>query len=53
MGGRTPLIEANSVGCDVTGFGINPTAAWIVREEIEHLELAAHQNEAERLLEDS
>ena len=50
MGGGTPLIEANRVGCDVTGFDINPMAAWIVREEIEHLELAAYQNEAERLL---
>ena len=32
MGGGTPLIEANRVGCDVTGFDINPMAAWIVRE---------------------
>src|SRR5712692_7161624 len=33
MGGGTPLIEANRVGCDVIGFDINPIAAWIVREE--------------------
>ena len=39
MGGGTPLIEANRVGCDVLGFDINPMAAWIVREEIEHLDL--------------
>ena len=32
MGGGTPLIEANRVGCDVLGFDINPMAAWIVRE---------------------
>src|SRR5690242_12070898 len=32
MGGGTPLIEANRVGCDVNGFDINPMAAWIVRE---------------------
>ena len=50
MGGGTPLIEANRVGCDVTGFDINPMAAWIVREEIEHLDLAAYQAAAERLL---
>ena len=39
MGGGTPLIEANRVGCDVLGFDINPMAAWIVREEIEHLDI--------------
>src|SRR5258705_7889257 len=33
MGGGTPLLEANRVGCDVKGFDINPMAAWIVREE--------------------
>src|SRR4051812_41827534 len=37
MGGGTPLIEANRIGCDAIGFDINPMAAWIVREEIEHL----------------
>jgi adenine-specific DNA methylase len=50
MGGGTPLIEANRVGCDVTGFDINPMAAWIVREEIEHLDVDAYQREAARLL---
>jgi putative DNA methylase len=50
MGGGTPLIEANRVGCDVTGFDINPMAAWIVREEIEHLDVDAYQQAAERLL---
>ena len=42
MGGGTPLIEANRVGCDVEGFDINPMAAWIVNEEIEHLDLKAY-----------
>jgi adenine-specific DNA methylase len=50
MGGGTPLIEANRIGCDVTGFDINPMAAWIVREEIEHLDLKAYHQEADRLL---
>lgn len=50
MGGGTPLLEANRVGCDVTGFDINPMAAWIVREEIEHLDLDAYQEAADRLL---
>ncbi len=51
MGGGTPLIEANRVGCDVTGFDINPMAAWIVREEIRHLDLDAYRKEVDRLLE--
>lgn len=51
MGGGTPLIEANRVGCDVTGFDINPMSAWIVREEIEQIDLAAYQAEAARLIE--
>ena len=50
MGGGTPLIEANRVGCDVTGFDINPMAAWIVREEIEHLDVDGYQKEAAKLL---
>lgn len=50
MGGGTPLIEANRVGCDVVGFDINPMAAWIVREEIEHLDVDAYKEEAARLL---
>jgi adenine-specific DNA methylase len=51
MGGGTPLIEANRLGCDVLGFDINPMAAWIVREEIEHLDLAAYRRAAGRLVE--
>ena len=51
MGGGTPLIEANRVGCDVLGYDINPMAAWIVREEIEHLDVAAYRKAACELLE--
>lgn len=40
MGGGTPIIEANRVGCDVQGYDINPMAAWVCREEIEHLDLS-------------
>lgn len=50
MGGGTPLIEANRVGCDVVGFDINPMASWIVREEIEHLDLVEYRRAASRLL---
>ncbi len=46
MGGGTPLIEANRIGCDITGFDINPMSVWIVREEIEHLDVNAYEAEA-------
>lgn len=50
MGGGTPLIEANRIGCDVLGFDINPLAAWIVREAIEHLDLTAYKAAALALI---
>ena len=49
MGGGTPLLEANRIGCHVVGFDVNPMAAWIVREEIEALDLDAYEAEASRL----
>jgi len=49
MGGGTPLIEANRLGCDVTGYDINPMAYWIVRQELEHLDLAAYREAAAHL----
>ena len=42
MGGGTPLLEANRLGCDVTGFDINPMSYWIVKQEIEHLDIDAY-----------
>ena len=50
MGGGTPLIEANRVGCDVEGFDVNPMSAWIVRQEIEHLNIADYQQAADDLV---
>ena len=50
MGGGTPLIEANRLGCDVQGFDVNPMAAWIVREEIDHLDLSAYGRAARSLV---
>jgi putative DNA methylase len=50
MGGGTPLIEANRVGCDVTGLDINPMSTWIVREQIEHLDVEAYLEAAARLV---
>jgi len=49
MGGGTPLLEANRVGCDVVGVDINPMAYWIVKQEIEHLNLADYQRAAHGL----
>ena len=48
-GRGTPLVEANRVGCDITGFDINPMAYWIVREEIESLNLSQYQVEAKKI----
>src|SRR5215210_1879139 len=50
MGGGTPLIEANRLGCDVVGFDINPMAQWIVRQEIESLDLDAYRAGAAALI---
>ena len=52
MGGGTPLLEANRLGCDVIGYDINPMAYWIVRQEMEHLDLIAYRQTAKMLLAD-
>ena len=49
MGGGTTLLEANRLGCAVTGLDINPMAYWIVREEIESLDLPAYVQAANSL----
>lgn len=50
MGGGTPLIEANRVGCDVLGYDINPMAWWIVNREIEYLDLKKYRKSATDLM---
>jgi hypothetical protein len=50
MGGGTPIVEANRVGCDVIGYDINPMSYWIVRQEIEHLDLKAYRKAADELV---
>lgn len=52
MGGGTPLIEANRLGCDIEGYDVNPMAAWIVKEKIEHLDLEAYRAAADALIAD-
>lgn len=49
MGGGTPLVEANRLGCDVLGFDINPMSAWIVNEEIQHIDLEKYAAAAKQL----
>ena len=49
MGGGTPLLEANRIGCDVIGFDINPMSYWIVQQEILYLDLAAYNDKASSL----
>ncbi len=49
MGGGTPLMEANRLGCAVIGYDINPMSYWIVKQEIEQLELASYKKAANSL----
>ncbi|MBN1105151.1 MAG: DUF1156 domain-containing protein [Deltaproteobacteria bacterium] len=46
MGGGTPLLEANRLGCDIFGFDINPMSYWIVKQELERLDLASYTESA-------
>lgn len=50
MGGGSPLVEANRLGCDVVGYDINPMAWWIVSRTIEHLDLEAYKQAADELI---
>jgi putative DNA methylase len=49
MGGGTPLIEANRIGCDIIGYDINPMAYWIVRQEIDYLDTESYMKAARQL----
>jgi putative DNA methylase len=51
MGGGTPLIEANRIGCDVVGLDVNPMACWIVQREIEYLNLSNYRSAAHEIRE--
>lgn len=52
MGGGTPLLEANRVGCDVFGCDINPMSRWVVREEIDQIDLDDYRRAAGALVEE-
>jgi adenine-specific DNA methylase len=49
MGGGTTVVEANRLGCRVSATDINPMAWWIVRQEIQDLDLPAYQKAADEL----
>jgi len=49
MGGGIPLLEANRVGCSVIGYDINPMSYWIVKQEIEQIDLDQYSVAAEKL----
>ena len=49
MGGGTPLLEANRLGCEIIGYDINPMSYWIVREQVEHLDIGAYRQTAAKL----
>ena len=49
MGGGTPILEANRLGCEVIGHDINPMAWLIVREQLDHIDLPAYRQSAARL----
>ncbi len=49
MGGGIPLIEANRVGCEVLGYDINPMSYWIVKQEIEDIDLDLYRKAGEDL----
>lgn len=49
MGGGTPLLEANRMGANVLGCDINPMAYWIVRQEMEYIDIEVYRQAAARL----
>ena len=49
MGGGTTVVEANRLGCMVTAADINPMAWWIVRQQIQDLDLGEYSKAAESL----
>jgi len=50
MGGGTPLVEANRLGCHVVGTDINPMAYWIVHQELAELDRSAFRSAADQVI---
>ena len=51
MGGGTTVVEALRLGCKVIGIDLNPVAWFIVKTEIEPVDIAALEEAFERLAE--
>lgn len=51
MGGGTPVLEANRVGCHTVGVDINPMAYWIVRQELAHIDRRALRATGKQIVE--
>ena len=51
MGGGTPVLEANRLGCHVVGVDINPMAYWIVRQELAPIDRRAFRAAGEQVVE--
>ena len=51
MGGGTTVVEALRLGCKVIGIDLNPVAWFIVKTEVEPVELESLQSAFERLAE--
>lgn len=49
MGGGTTMMEANRLGCSITGVDINPMAWWIVRQELLELDVDSYMKAAVNL----
>lgn len=49
MGGGTPLLEANRIGCDTIGYDINPMSHWIVKQVIEYTDLTKYRHVTQKL----
>jgi len=50
MGGGTPVLEANRLGCNIIGCDINPMSYWIVERELASLDLAEYRRAADDLI---
>ena len=50
MGGGTPVLEANRLGMNVVGCDVNPMAHWIVRQELQALDLETFRETADEVL---
>jgi len=50
MGGGTPVLEANRLGCSVIGTDINPMAFWIVRQALAPIDRRRFLEDAERVV---